>query len=297
MAPGETIRAAGVMSDPPAAGALKARVRDHWEQETCGTRYGEAQDRLAWFRDIARARRTLEPYIDAFARFDRAAGKRVLEIGVGAGSDFIEWRRYAEHATGVDLTEAGVALTSERLRLEGAPAASFTLRTADAEALPFADASFDIVYSWGVLHHTPDTERAYREVLRVLKPGGAMRTMIYHIPSWTALMLYLAHGLAKGRPLLGMRKAVFEHLESPGTKAYTTSEGYALARAAGFDDIRVSTKLGPGDLLQIKPSARYRGALARIAWTLYPRPLIRLLGDRFGLYMLIEGRKPLGSAR
>lgn len=274
-------------------GALKARVHDHWEHETCGTRYGEAADRLSWFRDIARTRQALEPYIGSFARFEEAAGKCILEIGVGAGSDFIEWCRCAEHATGVDLTEAAIALTAERLELEGVSESRFTLTTADAEALPFADASFDIVYSWGVLHHTPGTEQAYREVLRVLKPGGVARTMIYHIPSWTGLMLYLMHGLAKGRPLLGLRRAVFEHLESPGTKAYTTSEGFDLAQIAGLENIRVETKLGPGDLLEIRPSARYRGSLARIAWALYPRPLVRLLGDRFGLYLLIEGRKPL----
>ncbi len=279
-------------AEPAAADALKTRVRNHWEQETCGTRYGEAADRLTWFRDIARKRKTLEPYIGPFARFDEAAGKCILEIGIGAGSDFIEWCRRADHATGVDLTEAGVALTAERLALEGVSDSKFTLTTADAEALPFSNASFDIVYSWGVLHHTPHTQKAYREALRVLKPGGVARTMVYHIPSWTALMLYMVHGLAKGRPSIGLRGAVFEHLESPGTKAYTTSEGSALAKGAGFEDVRVTTKLGPGDLLEIKPSARYQSPLARIVWALYPRPLIRLLGDRFGLYLLIEGRKP-----
>ena len=112
-----------------AADALKERVRDHWQRETCGTRYGEAADRLTWFRDIARARQTLEPYIASFARFEEAAGKRILEIGVGAGSDFTEWCRHAEHATGIDLTEAAITLTTERLALEGVPASRFTLKS------------------------------------------------------------------------------------------------------------------------------------------------------------------------
>ncbi len=275
---------------------LKSRVRAHWEDDTCGTRYGENGDRLSWFREIARTRYELEPYIPAFARFPEAADKRVLEIGVGAGSDFREWCRYAEHATGVDLTEAGIGLTRERLLLEGVSAARFTLQTADAEMLPFADASFDIVYSWGVLHHTPDTTRAYREVLRVLKPGGQMRTMVYHTPSSTGLMLYVVHGLLKGRPGLGLRRAVYENLESPGTKVYSLAEARTLAEAAGFTDVAVATRLGPGDLLMIKPSKRYEGGLVRLAWALYPRPLIRLIGDRFGLYLLIEGRKGAGGA-
>jgi ubiquinone/menaquinone biosynthesis C-methylase UbiE len=294
----ERFRAVGdiIVTTQDIAGSLsdfKSRVRDHWEMETCGTRYGEHRDRLVWFRDIAQARANLEPYIPSFARFEEAEGKRVLEIGVGAGTDFREWCRHAAHATGVDLTDAAIALTAERLALEGVSAARFVLRRADAESLPFDDDTFDIVYSWGVLHHTPDTQRAFREAFRVLKPGGTLRTMVYHVPSWTGLMLYLAHGLAKGRPALGLRKAIFDYLESPGTKAYTLAEGRSLAAQAGFKLIEASTRLGPGDLLQIKPSRRYQGFVPRLAWALYPRPLVRLLGDRFGLYLLIEARKPL----
>lgn len=256
-------------------------------------RYGDAANRREWFEQIARTRRALEPYIGEFARFKEARSKRVLEIGVGSGSDFIRWCEYADHATGVDLTAAGVALTAERLSLAGVPESRYTLLMADAERLPFPDRSFDIVYSWGVLHHTPDTERAYREVLRVLKPGGAMRTMIYHAYSWTGLMLYLVHGFSRARFSLGLRGAIYHYLESPGTKSYSRAEGAALASQAGLRDVRATTRLGPGDLLLIKPSARYQGALARAAFALYPRPLVRLFGDRFGLYLLIQGSKPL----
>lgn len=275
------------------AGGLKAAVKQHWEQETCGTRYGDDADRLAWFRSIAQKRYELEPYILDFARFPEASGKRTLEIGVGAGSDFIRWCRHAEHASGVDLTEAAITLTGERLALDGISPARYSLRTADAEALPFEDGAFDIVYSWGVLHHTPDTQQAYREVFRVLKPGGQMRTMIYHVPSWTGLMLYLLHGLAKGRPLLGQRRAIFERLESAGTKAYTVPEARRLAIDAGFVDVAAWTRLGPGDLLTIKPSERYNGWPFLVVRSLWPRGLVRILGDRFGLYLLLEGRKPL----
>lgn len=271
---------------------LKRRVREHWQDETCGVRYGVAADRLAWFRDIARKRYELEPYIPGFARFSEAEGASVLEIGVGAGSDFLEWCLHAHHATGIDLTDAGIALTRERLSLEGIPASRYELRTADAESLPFADNSFDIVYSWGVLHHTPDTERAYAEVYRVLKLGGVMRTMIYHVPSWTGIMLYLVHGLARGRPLLGLKGAIYHHLESPGTKAYTRAEGRKLAEQAGFEGVTVPTRLGPGDLLLIEPSKKYQSGAFKLAAALYPRPLIRLIGDRMGLYLLLEGRKP-----
>ncbi len=275
------------------SGTLKTAVKQHWEAETCGVRYGGNGDRLAWFRAIAQTRYELEPCILEFAGFGEAKGLRILEIGVGAGSDFLEWCRHAQHATGVDLTEAGIALTRERLELEGVSRDRYTLRTADAEALPFADATFDIVYSWGVLHHTPETAAAYREVFRVLKPGGKMRSMIYHVPSWTGLMLQLIHGPAKGRFRISQRQAVFEHLESAGTKAYTVPEAVEVARSAGFSDVSAATRLGPGDLLAIKPSARYSAWPFRLVWALWPRWFVRMLGDRFGLYLLLGGRKSL----
>ena len=271
---------------------LKRRVQEHWEAETCGTRYGEAADRSAWLREIAETRYALEPYIRDFARFNEARGKWVLEIGTGAGVDFAEWCRHAAHATGIDLTEAGVALTRERLAHEGIVPSAYTLKVADAEMLPFGDASFDIVYSWGVLHHTPSTERAFAEAYRVLKPGGVMKAMVYHVPSWTGLMLYARHGLAKGRPSLGLKNAIYHHLESPGTKSYSCREGRQLLTAAGFTDVTISTRLGPGDLLLIKPSKKYRGAVFKVATSFYPRRLVRLIGDRMGLYLLLQGRKP-----
>lgn len=276
----------------PETAELKRRVREHWEAETCGTRYSEAAERSAWLREIAESRYALEPYIREFAQFDEARGKSVLEIGTGAGVDFAEWCRHAGHATGIDLTEAGVALTRERLSNEGIPPGAYTLKVADAEMLPFGEGSFDIVYSWGVLHHTPSTERAFAEAYRVLKPGGTMRAMVYHVPSWTGLMLYANNGLAKGRPWLGLKNAIYHHLESPGTKSYSRREGLRLLTTVGFSDVAVSTRLGPGDLLLIKPSEKYRGTMFKVAASLYPRNLVRLIGDRMGLYLLLQGRKP-----
>jgi ubiquinone/menaquinone biosynthesis C-methylase UbiE len=272
--------------------SLKADVKSHWEAETCGTRYGASQNRREFFENVSSARYRLEPYITTFARFPEGAGREVLEIGVGAGSDFENWTRHARHATGVDLTEGAIALTQERLGLAGVDSSRFTLKVADAEGLPFADSSFDLVYSWGVLHHSPDTRAAFREVARVLRPGGVFRVMVYHVPSWVGLMLYLNHGLARGKVAMTTREAIYQHLESPGTKAYTVEEGRELVVQAGMQPVAVYPKLSFGDLLDLDPSAKHRGRKFDIAKRLYPRRVVRALGDRFGLYLLIDGRKP-----
>ncbi|MEZ4415675.1 MAG: methyltransferase domain-containing protein [Gemmatimonadota bacterium] len=272
----------------------KARVQQHWERETCGIRYAdELADRERFFAEIREARYGLEPYIPVFADFSSGKGRTLLEIGVGAGADFVQWVRAGARARGVDLTEAGVALTREHVQLAGFANADWEVRQADAEALPFDADTFDLVYSWGVLHHTPDTRQAFAEALRVLKPGGELRAMIYRLPSWSGWMLKAQHGWLRGRFGLTAREAIFEHLESPGTKAYTEPEARALLEAVGFGDITLSAQLGPADVLSIRPSEKYRSPLFRLIWALYPRWLVRALGNRFGLCLLIRARKPV----
>ena len=190
-------------------------------------------------------------------------------------------------ATGVDLTDEGVSLTRERLALEGI-ADRAEVGRADAEALPFADASFDIVYSWGVLHHTPDTERAFREARRVLTLGGQFRGMIYHTPSWVGLGKWAIHYAARGRQAVSLRRAVYETLESPGTKAYTLREARMLVEGAGFRDVRVRSQLSHGDLLMMRRSAKYTSGVAGLLWRMYPRWLVKRLGNGLGTGLLIE---------
>ena len=277
--------------------ALKKQVQEHWEEETCGTRYGHGEDREAYFDEIYRSRYERTGYLREFAGFGEGRGKRVLEIGVGAGSDFRSWVENGARVTGIDLTEAAVALTAEHLKVKGLHAAPHELRRADAEHLPFADGTFDIVYSYGVFHHTPNPAAALNEAHRVLKPGGEMRAMIYHAPSWTGFLLWVRWGLLAGRPFASQKRVVFERLESPGTKAYRVEEARALVASAGFRVVSAEPRLCPGDLLNILPSERYRGWTYRLAWRLYPRWLVALLGDRFGLNLLIRATRRESRSR
>ncbi len=266
------------------AAELKNEVQSFWNAEPCGSRYLGAQED---FEAHARARYELEPYIREFAGFRESSGKRVLEIGVGMGADYLEWLKADALATGVDLSSASLKRAERRCKLAGRIP---DLRLADAEHLPFADDAFDIVYSYGAMHHSPDTAQCIREARRVLKPGGALRIMIYHRPSLTGLMLWLRYGLLRGKSL---RRSVYDYLESPGTNSFTMDEARALLD--GFEQIEFRQEFSPGDLLLNEPSARFRGIFYRVIWKVYPRALVRAFGRRLGLFLLISARKPMAQ--
>ncbi len=270
--------------DPP---ALKQRVREYWDAESCGEVYATGVDSRSRLEALRGARYALEPYIAEFAGFADGKDRDVLEIGVGMGSDHLRWADSGpRRLVGVDLTDRAIEFTREHLSLNGR---SSELRRADAESLPFDEASFDIVYAWGVIHHSPDTRAAVAEIHRVLRPGGAARIMIYHSPSMTGLMLWARYALLAGRPWRSLRSIHAEHLESPGTKAYTVRDARPLFDRFAETDIRV--RLNHGDLLLGAVGQRHRGPLLRVAKSLWPRWLIRKFCGGLGLYLLIMAKK------
>jgi ubiquinone/menaquinone biosynthesis C-methylase UbiE len=269
--------------------AQKAEVRGFWNAGSCGEVYAAGLAAEEGFRTHAEARYRLEPYIRDFARFEEGSGQDVLEIGVGMGADHLEWARSGpRRLAGIDLTDRAVAWTTQRLATYGFEP---EVQEADAEHLPFPDDSFGIVYSWGVLHHSPNTAQAFREAHRVLRPGGRLRAMIYHRPSIVGLMLWARYGLAAGRPGRRLSDIYFYHLESPGTKGYTAAE--ARRMLAPFDACLVRPAVSFGDLLMGEVGQQHTSSTLMIAKRLWPRPLIRRL-PILGLYLLIEAQKGVG---
>ena len=161
---------------------LKERVRAFWQANPCGVKFAEAEPGTRHFYELVEAHRyTKEWHIPAAADFAGARGLKVLEIGCGLGTDGAQFAEAGADYTGIDLTEAAVELARRRFELFDLPG---TFKTADAESLSFPDESFDLVYSHGVLHHTPDTGKAIQEIHRVLRPGGRAVVMLYHRGSY-----------------------------------------------------------------------------------------------------------------
>lgn len=263
--------------------AEKTDVREFWNRASCGEeQLLPSVEREGY--DAQRAERyRLEPYIPDFAGFARAKGLKTLEIGVGLGADHQSFAEGGAEMFGVDLTPRAIEHTTRRLSLFGL---SSQLAVGDAENLPFADNTFDLVYSWGVLHHSPETPKAFQQVLRVLKPGGSARIMIYSKWSLIGLMLWIRYALLRGRPFTSLEEIYSKYLESPGTKAYTVEGARELCK--GFREVRIHTVLTHGDLLESGAGQRHQGRMLDLARRVWPRWFFKTFAKGRGLFMLIE---------
>jgi SAM-dependent methyltransferase len=227
----------------------KRHAREQWSQDPCGARYGAKYEFATreFFDEVERHRYTeYAPWMKDVMGFDKFPGRRLLEVGCGMGTDLLQFARGGAICTGVDLTPRSVEISSLHFGLYDMRA-DFVL--ADGERLPFGEGSFDVVYSNGVLHHTPDTEGAVRELHRVLKPGGIARVMLYHRNSlyyWTEIVLH--RGVLRGHFLRGhspeeiMSRYVeySEHDARPLVKVYSQRQARQLF--APFSEVKTEVE-------------------------------------------------------
>ena len=264
---------------------FKQRTREQWSANPCGAHVARDLEfgTREYFDAIEDYRyRIFAPWVKEAVGFDRYAGKRLLEVGFGTGTDLLQFARGGARVSGVDLTPRSIEIARRRFEVYG-----FTgeFLTGDCEDLSFPDASFDVVYSFGVLHHTPDTLRAVGEIHRVLKPGGKAVVMLYHRASLYYLgSIIFKHGLLRRGELLKETQAemMSRHVEysetegCPLVKAFTRAEARQMFREFRVCDIQVN-QLTRGEL---RPIGR-----------LIPEALFRWLARNFGWNLLITATK------
>jgi SAM-dependent methyltransferase len=227
----------------------KVRAREQWAQDPCGAEYDRHHElgTREFFDQIERHRYTqYAPWMPRLMGFDQFRGARLLEIGCGMGTDLLQFARGGARCTGIDLTPRSVEITRHRFALYDMRGA---FMIADGEHLPFASETFDVVYSNGVLHHTPDTAGAVREVHRVLRPGGTAKVMLYHRNSlnyWFEIILrrgVLGGEFVRGRSAEEIMSRVIEfsdHDARPLVKVYSRKQARALF--SHFSDVQVDVE-------------------------------------------------------
>ena len=227
----------------------KIRAREQWGQDPCGSNHGREHEfgSREFFDQVERHRYSeYAPWMPRLMEFDQFRDARLLEVGCGMGTDLLQFARGGARCVGIDLTPRSIEISRHRFRLYGA-GGDFMI--SDGERLPFHDESFDVVYSNGVLHHTPDTAGAIREVHRVLRPGGVAKVMLYHRNSlnyWVEVVL--RHGVLGGEFLRGrstqeIMSRVIEYSDHGGrplVKVYSRRQARELFKL--FKDVTVEVE-------------------------------------------------------
>ena len=250
----------------------KQKAREQWGEDPCGAVHGRAYEfgSREFFDEVERHRyQDYAPWMPRVMGFNEFAGKELLEVGCGMGTDLLQFARGGARVTGVDLTPRSIEISRSHLDLYGQKG-EFAIT--DGETLPFADESFDVVYSNGVLHHTPDTAGAIREIHRVLRPGGLARVMLYHRDSlnyWLQIILRLGilHGeLLRGNSPQEIMSKHVEYNESGGrplVKVYSRREARQLFSM--FREVKVQVEQMTRGEIYFLGSAVSEGMLQRLS--------------------------------
>ena len=269
----------------PLAAEDKQRAREQWSQDPCGAESDRENEfgTRQYFDEVERVRyQEYAPWMPGLMGFNSFAGARLLEVGCGMGTDLLQFARGGARCTGIDLTPRSIAITRQRFALYEQ---RVDLLIGDGERLPFASNTLDVVYSNGVLHHTPDTARAIQELHRVLKPGGIAKVMIYHKNSlnyWGELMLHrgvLRGDLLRGRSpeeIMSHWVEYSEHGARPLVKAYTREQTLQLFR--NFRAVKI-------DVEQLLRSE------IPILGTVLPEKVFKYFQTNFGWNLIITARK------
>ena len=227
-----------------------------------------------------------------FSRFmpeSAIRGRRVLEIGCGMGSHAELLTRRGANLTAIDQTRFAVRATMERTKIRGLP---IDVRELDAEWLPLPENEFDLVWAWGVIHHSRSTETIVKNVARVLKPGGSFLFMVYYRPSlvyW--LQCALIRGVLTGQLLKKSLNQIYvDSTDGFFARTFTKSELDVLL-GPYFHDIKYTVLGLKAELFPI-PRGRFKLAIERAT----PDWLAQSILSRWGSMIFVQAESSGGNS-
>ncbi|MGD1092399.1 MAG: class I SAM-dependent methyltransferase [Bryobacteraceae bacterium] len=221
----------------PFEGVPLSAVQNYWNDRPCNIRHStKAIGTEEYFHEVEWRKYHVESHIPEFADFEKWRGKKVLEIGCGIGTDTINFARYGAQVTAVDLSEASLAVARKRAEIFGFQDRIQFIQ-ADAEHLTdyVPVEPYDLIYSFGVIHHTPHPEQVTGQIRRYLKPGTTVKIMVYNRWSWKVLWILCGYGKGK---FWRLNQLIAENSEAqtgcPVTYVYSRGEGRQWLESHGL---------------------------------------------------------------
>ena len=265
------------------------RVKEYWDQRPCNVRHStQPVGTKRYFDEVEARKYFVEGHIPGFAEFERWRGKKVLEIGCGIGTDTINFARHGAQVTSVDLSERSMEIARQRTIVYGVEEQVQFYRGNAEELRSFVPVeTYDLIYSFGVIHHTPHPERVMEELRHYAGPGTKVKIMVYHRRSWKVAWILATEG--KGQ-FWKLPELVAKNSEAqtgcPITYTYTKKEGRELLRRGGFR----ATQAGAEHIFpyRIEDYVEYR-YVKEWYFRWMPGTLFRALERRLGWHLCISG--------
>lgn len=171
---------------------LEEKIKSYWDRQPCNIRHSQRPlGSVEYFEEVTARRYRVEPHILDFAQFHRWQGRRVLEIGCGIGTDAEQFVRHGAEYTGIDISDASLNICRDRFQTLGLRGDFRNINLLD----PVDDIAiqnlgeFDLVYSYGVIHHSPNIDQHIQKIHQLVTPGGEFRFMVYAKNSWKYAMI------------------------------------------------------------------------------------------------------------
>ena len=169
---------------------LLDQVRHYWNTRPCNIRHSTSPvGTKEYFDEVESRRYANEPHNYTFPEFERWKGLRVLEIGCGIGTDATNFARHGAVYTGVDLSAASIELAKKRFQVFGLTGTFIECNAEELDRVFSNGEKFDLIYSFGVIHHAPNPARVVACLNNLLAPGGEIKCMLYAKDSWKNILI------------------------------------------------------------------------------------------------------------
>ena len=265
------------------------KVKEYWDKRPCNIRHSQSPVGTKQYFDEVEARKYfVEPHIPLFAEFKKWQGKRVLEIGCGIGTDTVNFARAGADVTAMEISEKTLDLAKTRAKVYNLEhKIKFYLGNAEELSKFVPVESYDLIYSFGVVHHTPHPEKVVEEIKKYTKPGTVVKVMVYHKYSFKVFWILLVFGNGAFWKLNELVARYSEAQEgSPVTYAYSKKEAKELMKGFKITDISVE------HIFPYKISDYIQYKYTRVWYFRYlPKILFRWLEKHFGWHLLITAVK------